>query len=521
MNLEAFEQFSGRVRFRHNDAIMLTVKPSPEKDKVEVSVGRRLKDKVQLIKRVCYKLRKHLISIQRLYFVDFRDQEDKPYDLDETGEVTSEVLAAAQYAAVKENYAALMYNQSAFEATVRHRYEHKVVFFQTLQKASYTTKTKHEPVDSEAKRTLTDAIAQDLYTAEGRNIVFASAKNSREQPTTIKVLTDIERTSYTEPVLKTLETGLLLQELSKSSFESAYSDTKPDTHINPELASIVNEGDFMLSLIKAISAATKKDINALCSDGVKAGISFLAQFDIIKPLLQHAIRFGHRGSSQDIVDLVDAAGQMLPEMDESTYDKIKMLMRIVFSSKEVLRAHDVVKVLFPYRNIDMEMYVYLVALNRDQVFECKTAFQASVFAVYPQQLHRNDTRSGATFAAITSPDAFLAATGKRMEAPFGLDQWQNKRITLNRAKAIYDVYTSQLIRRGHCPLKNISKGIRAVFQVFMGAFHFTHIETENGVYCIRLDRKRNSVLNDLDDILSIGVIRMEDLATISDVKEGA
>ena len=55
----------------------------------------------------------------------------------------------------------------------------------------------------------------------------------------------------------------------------------------------------------------------------------------------------------------------------------------------------------------------------------------------------------------------------------------------------------------------------------MGAFHFTHIETENGVYCIRLDRKRNSVLNDLDDILSIGVIRMEDLATISDVKEGA
>ena len=69
---------------------------------------------------------------------------------------------------------------------------------------------------------------------------------------------------------------MTINKLSKSSFESAYSDTKPDTHINPELASIVNEGDFMLSLIKAISAATKKDINALCSDGVKAGISFLA-----------------------------------------------------------------------------------------------------------------------------------------------------------------------------------------------------------------------------------------------------
>ena len=499
MNLEAFEQFSGRIRFQHDTAMLLTVAPvkrgtgKPKK----ADSNRRLGKAMSSIKSLAWKLRKSVISRLRLSFTDLSGREDMPEGLPDSGKISSETIAEAQAQAVKDIYTDLMYDQDGFEEVVKERYQYKSVEFIQLGKAEHKTRTRHETLSIEDTVKVRKAIVENLQDPTQRARICCMVDRANSEPEVLKLLTDVGRSTYKNQARATLRHIAMLQDITEMS------DNEKTTSGNQAPEKLSNE-TVAERIAVAIQNKNKTDITKLYASSIAASIQYLAQYDISRAVISHALRFGSKPHAKDIEDLADECLGMLPSgMSAGFRDKIRALMISVFSSDEVKRVHSVVRICHPYRDVDLSFYAEKVTLTKDQLQEYKTAFQATVFAMHPEQLHQKDTRSGATFEAMTDADAYFAAVGERMDPAKGLEAWVNRRLTRERAVAILTSYNRQMIKQGLRPERDAQKGIAAVVRTFAGAFKYDKGKTKKGTNYIELREVRTSIHHDYMSILSL------------------
>ena len=497
MSLEEFEQFSGRVRFRHDEAILLTFPPMPDRQQNKRrSNSERLSQKIKQIKHIAWKLKKNVISLYRLSFADYLGQEDRPTGMMDDGLVTSQVIAEAQYEAVKETYAALMYDAERFETVVRERYPTKHVQIKMLPPSVTKVSTKRESVDPRAITTLRDALDHDMaeYTRGD-----SGTESSRHTSTaTSTALSSIGRASYSEPITKTMQTISLLETIDRITQEYSTSGFKAPNL--PESFVGVNKKEIFIS---AATAPTKQVANRLYHDSIVTGMQYLSQFDLTRPLTEYALRYGVKQSTgQSLEDLVNTAVSLLPKMNKQLSASIRELMTKIFTSHEMIRACEVVRICHAYMEINMAFYCKLISYSAAEIRHLKIVYQAAIFAQYPALIHARDTRSGASFAGLTGESAYLAATGNHMDTTYGLQNWINKRITAERAEAIYTAYVKHMIAAGYCPLRDRREGVLVVWQTFATIFMLTLKHTKDGTPYVIIDGLRQNIPRDCDKFIN-------------------
>ena len=505
LNLEAFEQFSGRIRFRHNNAVLLTTTPmTSEGKKYNPDMAFFVKKGMARIGSLSEKLRNNLIELSRLHYIDFNSIEDLPEGMDGTGNIDAQTISEAVYRAVNDYYKSIMYNKTLFENVVKNRYSTKNVTFTVCEEATAEIEELHKVITEEGAKRIREGVSKAANDEETRQAYISgydksSDKNVRNSLPGIKEMGENSRASYAKNAKTIFAVTFALQDIEEISNNLKTIDGHKPEKVLPEK---LKKDVFETTFSDAAEADTKRSINSLMDEGLAAGFRFLSQYKGLSEVLKnYALRYGDSSYDNGIDELISECESRLPKMNSDLKDKIVALMRTLFTSDKKKRIDRLIYTCKYISNVDMEFFAEMAAKNLSELDQITLIYENATYALNPSLIHAEDTASGATFAILTSAEVFSAVTGLDVSEYKGLSSWKGKRITKARATVAYLVYVTEMQKRGFRYDSSAVTGALKILRLFASAFTFTQeISKKDGTVRIILGDVRKKRPMDYDQI---------------------
>ena len=505
LNLEAFEQFSGRIRFIHNDAVLLTT-PPVEKErakKYRPDMSFYIKKGIKRTEHLSEMLRKNLVEASRLHYIDFLGIEDMPEGLDVSGTIDAQAISETVYRAVNDFYKSIMYDKELFEKIIRDRYATRSVTFETCKKAEAEIEELHKKISEEGYKRISEAITKASTDDDVRNAYVSgydksSDNNVRNSLPILSEMKDNSRASYAKQVKTALAVTYALQDIEEMSSTLKTMDGEAPIKVLPES---LNKDNFDKTLASAIEPDTKKKLTSVVNDSLAAGFKFLAQYKgLAEPLKNYALRYGDNDYELNTEELIAECLSRLPKMNTELRKKIEALIRTLFTSEKKMRIDRLIYTCKYISNVDLEFFAEMAAKTPSELDAITTIYENASYALNPGLIHAEDTASGATFAVITSPAVFAAMTGKDESEFKGLESWKGKRITKTRAARAYAIYVAKMQAKGFRYDSTPESAMLKILRLFASAFTFSQERTKNGDVNIILGSVRKKRPMDYDQI---------------------
>ena len=505
-NMETIEQFLSRVRYDHNQAIIIL----PElEDRVTGDIVPNIEYYIQKefynIRELLIKIRNDEISRERLSYIDLIGKEDIEEGFAVHGYMCPETITKALMRAMKRYYKYLMYHRSIFELVMKQKYGiDKTVTFGLTPDPTVKISKKNPPLSSSQYKQLKNTMKEIVNNENMRDACIAGkytyfdGEKERELPLA-KMLNQCCRSNYKAPLKDTLAVAMTLQELQKRTNELLI--VSEDRIILPE--NLLTDKQLISSMIEAVNNTQKNEINQLYSESVTLGFKYLSKFphlfDIIK---RYAIRYGDRGSQYMVKSLVEECVSALPRMDRNQRNLIKNLMFHLFNSDVKKPIDRMIYSCGDLRAMDMTFYVNMAMHSKGEIEDITFAHQVTAFVLNPSSIHSKYTASGATFEAMTSAAAYKAVTGEDITSgkayiaafhsvtgedydtgknkpwtteeltKIRLKAWVGRSISRRTAKIIHEEYL-QIFEQKHpdkAPLRSQNSGVLKVLRLFAAAF---------------------------------------------------
>ena len=512
LNLEAFDQFSGRLRFMHGEAVLLCRQPGEGANvKYKPDVAYYMRKGMYRVASLADKLKSGLVSLSRLHYIDFNANEDMPEGLNGDGDIDASAVSEAMYRAVRNYYKAMSYNRQFLEDAVKERYSTKEVTFEILGKSSIEIEELHAAVSKEGSEKIRKAIKEAFSDPEVREAFKSGYDRNKDgkKKRSLPVLHEMgenSRAAYIEPVRESVSVVFSLQDISKHIETESAMKGKPEK-VLPE--TLTGEA-FEKNVSAAIDADTKRAANALNNESLAAGFDFLKRYKgLSEPLRNYALKYGDRLHGLDFDDFIAECSAALPAMDKELKPMVVTLMKTLFDSDKKKRIDRLVYVCPSIACVDMEFYARMSRYTASEIDQITSDYQAVSYVLVPGLLHAEDTASGATFACITGKAAYAISCG---EAPddFSIASWENKIINKERAGKIYEVYKAYMSKNGFPYDSSPETGRLKILRLFASAFTFTQGISKDGDVFITLGALRKRRPMDFDQIAHLnfrGVVR--------------
>ncbi len=503
LNLEAFEQFSGRLRFMHDDAILLMVEPEETHSKYKKEMSTYLRKDFNQIQSLAEKLRNHMISAARLRNIDLQGREDMPEGMNLNGYIDAYTISEAMYRAVNEFYRALMYDKDAFEGHIKERYPNQSVTFEKMEKSAIEVESAHDRLSVEAKSAIADCLNKAFRSKEIREEIISrkhgiDTEKGQEKNQLYETMCNYSRKSYIDDVQTTLSLTMGLQDIK------AHTEIISDECKGVPKGIVIENIDidtFIPKMEAAINAKSKRYINVLKDTSISSGFKYLAQYKGLSiPIRSYAMKYGDRNSNED--EFLYECELSLPNMPTDFKEKVIALMRNLFMTDKKKRIDRLVYSCM-LGEVDMNFYAEMAKKNSSELEQISLIYEFSSYALNPTLIHPDDTASGATFAAVTGAEAYVALTGADGRTYTGLTAFCCKRLTKERVGRVYKIYKNHMQKKGFKFDSSIESGRLKILRLFAAVFTYTReISTSGEVYIVLGDlRKRRPT--DYDQILHL------------------
>ena len=506
MNIEAFEQFAGRIRFKYAEAILLTGVPEEQseeglnKDINDVIHGeiRRVKDLVAL-------LEDGVISMNRLSYVDYKDSADLKESLTPYGGIDAETICQAVYYAYRRYYIGLMYDLKAFKKEITTRFKYKDVSFVHMSKSKAKLSSKPLPFSEDEKQLLKDAIDEAATNPEIRNLYIKGINNHSQDSKEVllpglKELADMGKGYLIQSTAEVCGIELALIELK--------SEGKTDG-ISPE--------GFSNNVVNSLENNKNKGISPLLRKGISEGFAYLSQYkDLYTPLYNHALTYGTHSYDNDTEQLIKKCGVLLPSsLDPRIRERVIDLMRFLFKSdiKKCIDRHLYITQDVSCNNIckDLTYYEKMSKFSINEINHTTFLIEMTHFSIHPESVLADNTESGAFFMAITSRYVYEKVSGKDLSSydnkqAGNIEYWSGLTLSRERVIEIINVGNVILKKQGHRPIKGDNSSILKVLRLFAACFHYVRIAPKGKdakMYSIRLDNIRTKYPSDYSDIVRL------------------
>ena len=500
-NLEAFIQFSGRLRFRHAEAILLMKKPDEGSGRTNNNMYNRLDRNMGRIQNISDKLIEHMITYRRLHDIDFNGLVDLPDGLDEKGIIDAKTISKGVYKATNDFYRALTYDRQLMEKTICDRFAGKNVIFAFTEPAGVGIKSAEKEVSEEGRKAIKEAITSTLSDPDIRDSFIYGSDNDgcKKKLELIKKMNDYSRAAYIKTVKQTLSVVFTLQDIDKNTkkLPKAF-DAVPKT----ELDDCLHPESFCIVLENAIIRSGKKDLQALTNLSMAEGFKYLSKFDNIHAVVyRYAIQYGD--SNYHIDELVAECVAGLPKMPTELKKQIIALMNSIFKNEKKKRID---RLLYSCRMMDckdMNFYSAMSVMTDTELDQISQAYEFMSYAITPILIHADDTASGATFSIITGAKAYAAITGLPKSSYEGISSWSGKTITKERCHKIYNLYKDEMKRQGFKYDASETTGRLKVLRLFAAIFTYEQRVTDRGEVYIVLGKLRNRRPRSYDQIIHL------------------
>lgn len=470
---EVFEQFLSRIRYDHNDAIIIMPEPKDESvNKMVPDLEFYIIKEFTAVKKLLDDLKEGRITRERLAYIDMTGKEGLAMDGNFDAETTTKTLMSA----IKKYYKYLMHHKSVFEGMIRERYADKNVTFERTPVSEDTIARKHPPMTKEQCDIMSAAIDQiyhtpdirDAYSRGGSTYTEDGKNRALPGPDAFKKCL---RPDYNEPFAESMGITLTLQSLQRNaSKDSLFKESVPEVDLPDRLRT---ESSFSTALLDAVSSQNKKDINRLRAESVSVGFGYLKKFPRMFDIIyRYAIRRNDRSSDNTVENLVEDCVSVLPRLSSEDMALIRNLLQHLFTSEVKKPIDRMIYTCSDIRPMDMGFYADMANHTLSEIEDITLAHEVTSFILYPERIHEDKTPSGATFAAMTSARAFKVATGLDMDPDRGLESWVDKSISRGTAMAIHAEYMK--IFEEEYPnmpvVRSVSSGALKVLRLFAAAF---------------------------------------------------
>lgn len=469
LSIEAFEQFSGRLRFKHHKAVLLMPKPYVREDGSAADMQWRAKRLKQTIRSESA-LEEMEIPADRLNYHDLRGAFDfSSHFVPGAGYMSSSPnLSQKAYELVQAYYKGLMHDLLSFENAIKNRYPRKNVIFtdQPDSEATLARSNKLEPSQSVKISEIVESLINDI-----------SGSKSDDKPEDRKSLsTELRRALIDSGHAGKVED---LNEIVKSvaalkRFINKVEALPTPPENKPLIPADLADAKISDRVMKAINAPNKKDGKGLLRQ--LHGTSYAnirpycgqALATLIKDYAPQFARYDSNSKSPQWENLICDVNNLKKYIPEDIRSEGMELIHSLVESPELNRIFRLLSSC-PTLKCTPNLLADLLSFPESKIEQMQTIYQFYSLAHNPNMI-LPQTRFGVTYAAITGEEAYYAA-GYDGEYT-GLNSWKNKRITKNVAYKIYTVCTEHLIHNAMKYNSNINAGSLYVLRGFASIFSF-------------------------------------------------
>ncbi|MCR5237371.1 MAG: hypothetical protein K6E34_09260 [Lachnospiraceae bacterium] len=489
LSLEAFEQFSGRVRFFHEKASLLMIEPRRREHGHAADLEYRTEQTFIRIKNSAADLSvpeerlSYINSINLLDFApDFVPTKDFAFSAENISTKILETLQAF--------YKGLMYDRDTFEKIVKERFVQKNVTFTTLEGSS-------EPVSASQFDTTTEQ--KDRVRAAVEELISIGAdelrsKEADEKKRKLKeALFEAARASLTSEAVRIVDMVMVIQDIGANEKSKVPIQLSKDAVVTKVTELLTDESKGSKRTVKRFErkceAAAFEVLRGYCGNKLAAVIKEYA------PLL------GRQVSDNDMRRFKEDCMDCIPrDMEES--ERLKRLMELLLASEKlqrIFRLFSAIRMLICTPALVSKLFTY----TEDQICQLQRIYQNYTFSHHPELILGNSTRSGVAFNAILGKEAYILVEGNNAEYE-GLSSWKNKRITMSIVDRIYnEVLCPSLMKSGNKYNASIDSERLNILRTFAAVFTFTREKYPDGKGYIVLGDLRKTYPKSFDTIIHL------------------
>ena len=513
MDFEPHDQFASRIRFRHDEAVIIT--DMPFKSAEEASTADRdfyNEKEINKVVELIDLLQDGSIPRSRLSYIDLRSKEDLPLNISPSGVIDAETIARTVTEAGKKYYKFLMFNRTLFEERIKAYYHDKDVTFEIAKNSSIDVTEKHPPISAEEKNALKEVYTEafkdsDIRSAyvNGKGIYYKDGR-SQTMPGTRELL-EMARPNYIDTANKVTEIALTLQDIS------ALQELKNSERAVIEIPEKYSKDEYVTTLTDAISEIKPTGLKKLLNESTYLGFQYIGNYTMVfKVIMNYAERYGTMSYEVGVEKAITDCVAVLTGVDPDLKALISNLIRHLFNAPIKKPLDRLVCCSKLINELDMNDYIRLTNYTVKQIEALTIAIEVTSFVMFPGQTLEESSDAGATYRAITSATAFKEATGREYDHTKGLKSWEGVTITKAKADVIYSAAVRELRKNHKSFNNNSSEGRLAVLRLFASAFTYTKKEykekdpttkkTKN-MYKYILRNLREKAANNYDEIVNL------------------
>lgn len=497
-DMQAFEQFSGRIRCHHLKAcLLLPMVETKEKSwycspDLSFYIKKLSGKKFEQVKAVA----ENKISEDRLEFIDTAYNDDFDDSIVKNSNLTAQIISEIVYEALKRYYKSLMYNAIALEAFVRNRFVTKAVTFVVMEEPDIDIKKARTVIDAGLRSEISAAI-NTLYDGMGETDKKVRQSNESE---VMRVLNDSARGSYKDNIKSAIEASALMKDISSGVIKAK------NVHIDTNVVDVSEEGcqAFKQLITEAVVSTNKKPSGVILND---VNMKFLGQI-VAVPGVEDAIRrFAYRKGRRDDYDsdiLVEDVMKLMGIFDFADENRTRGVLTQLFSSDKFFA---ICKILAVCRLmiISLEDLVEFAGIvSEDKLNQIVLCYEFWYMAMYPGAIHDNITASGRQYSSLFSAEAYNVCgfeTGFSKRDRRDISAWINKSLTKDKFMTLASFLRDKMVLAGDRIMVDMDRLARILLRVFATVFYIKTRKGEAGlIFTIQGIKKR--LPRDFSKILS-------------------
>ena len=497
-DMQAFEQFSGRIRCHHMKACL--VLPMVEKAEkktyctpnLSFYIRKLASKKLGQVKAVA----ENKISAERLEYIDVAYNDDFDDSIVKYSSLTAQIISEIVYEALKRFYKSLMYNAVALEMFIRNRFATKEVSFICMDEPDIDIKKARTVIDAGLRAEISAAI-NTLYDGMGETDKKVRQENEN---TVLRILNDSARGSYKDNIKSAIEASALMKDISNGVIKAQ------NVHIDTSVIDVSDNASraFKDLMTEAVVSTNKKASGAILND---VNMKFLGQIITVPGVDEAVKRFAYKKGHKDDYDidlLVEDTIKLMGIYDFAEENRTRGVLMQLFSSDKF---HAICKVLAVCRLmvIDLEQLVAFAGIvSEDKLNQVVLCYEYWYMAMYPDAVYGKITSSGRQFSSLFSEEAYKAcgfATGFSKRGTRDISAWVNKSLTKDKLVALASFLRDKMVLAGDRVMVDIDRLSRILLRVFATVFYLKIRKGESGlIFTIQGIRKK--LPKDFSKILS-------------------
>lgn len=495
-DIQAFEQFSGRIRCRHKKACLLIPYVINANKPFYADLSYYIKTiaakKVAQIKA----LSENVIDDDRLGYIDFYDNHDFEADVLSKAGVTASLISRNVFKALKNYYKSLMYNKLAFENFIRDRYITKDVSFIEMPEPDIDIEKGRKIVEASYHNVLAQAI-EDAYKSTRDNNVKTKLE-TREN--LVKTLNNVARGSYKDNIQNILATRSVMEDIKTGKIQSK---SFKSSYINIDISDDANK-EFIKSVQESAVSTAKKDSGAILND---VNMAFLQSIIRIKGIDEILKRYAYRKTKHDDYEaavFIEDAVKLMGLKDFADNMRMTEAMTQLVKSDKFQAVLTIISTC-GYLTYDLdELCRYASKNSYDKLNQTVLCYECFMMSENPGTAHREFTSSGRQFTYLLSKEAYDVC---EFRVPFNNNgmadkyAWVNKTLDASKFLALASILQKNMSKNGENTSRDTGYFARRILHVFCTLFHVKVRKKEDSVI-YTLTAVRENLPSDFTKILS-------------------